>query len=1018
MIKSETRTSKVRDVFKKVLRPGILGLICLVSVTSANTPDSTAFKIAADEATQLIKQVDKLDYDGKYLKAVPLAEKAVAIRERIFGTTHVETAAALDTLCLAYRHAGRYVDARHAIEIALPIRERKLGPNHPETARSLNNLGAVLYLLGDYRSSELYYKRALEIRESVLGRDHIDTTTSMGNLGDLYGTLGDNTKAQRLIKNALSIRERVNGNSPETAEMLGRYAGTVFDSGNFREAEAIFAQSNSMFEKTLGPNHPRLAGSYYSLGFAAYKLGAYKRAEELLLQSLSIHELNRDARDAKVATTLNGLGLLYARIGEYVKAEAFFQRAISLKRQSTDAVVVDDSAAINNLGELYLSMGRVEDARDLLEQSLATKKTLLGNSHTRVAITLQNLATVFRVSGDLVRAEALFKKSLEIKEASLGKDHQFNSETLVSLGSLSWQRGKLQDALVFYARAQANHAQNADRILATLSESRNYDYVRTLAYDTHRFISFSIANQTRAGIKLGLDAALLYKARALDSISNANTRFRNSNHPEVAALFDQRSQLVNSLSALAYGNANASSFRREGRQIRQLEIEQEALAVELIPRTEDVPPRVSRNEPNFQLALPERSAFLEWFRYFPFDPNTLGVNGTQLSSMAPARYAVFIIRSDGEIALIDIGSAERIEVAVTELRTALSRPGQLDLSANIRLGHLLFSQLEKHLTGVNRLLVAPDGLLNLVPFSALVDGRGLLLNSRFEISYLTSARDLLRKKDPATHERRVVVVANPLFGSSRAHHPGLSNTSSFRSADIDRSGFEFRPLTNSQQEADALGMLLGSSSSVLTGEQANETVLKGMKSPSILHIASHGFFLSDKEFYAEIGRKSDENEYLPFLENPLLRSGIALAGANARKSGEHDDGILTALEVAQLDLSGTELVVLSACDSGIGEIRNGEGVYGLRRALVLAGAETQVTSLWKVSDEATRILMVSFYEKLLKGEGRSEALRHAQLELMQNPKYSHPYYWASFLPIGDWTPLRSFRQTSTQARTH
>jgi CHAT domain-containing protein len=140
-------------------------------------------------------------------------------------------------------------------------------------------------------------------------------------------------------------------------------------------------------------------------------------------------------------------------------------------------------------------------------------------------------------------------------------------------------------------------------------------------------------------------------------------------------------------------------------------------------------------------------------------------------------------------------------------------------------------------------------------------------------------------------------------------------------------------------------------------------------------------------------------------ENPLLRSGIALAGANERHSGANEDGILTALEVAQLDLHGTELVVLSACDSGIGDVQNGEGVYGLRRALVLAGAQTQVTSLWKVSDEATRTLMVDFYQRLLKGEGRSAALRHAQLAMLANPELAHPYYWASFVPIGNWAPL-------------
>jgi CHAT domain-containing protein len=140
-------------------------------------------------------------------------------------------------------------------------------------------------------------------------------------------------------------------------------------------------------------------------------------------------------------------------------------------------------------------------------------------------------------------------------------------------------------------------------------------------------------------------------------------------------------------------------------------------------------------------------------------------------------------------------------------------------------------------------------------------------------------------------------------------------------------------------------------------------------------------------------------------ENPLLRSGLALAGANARRSGSSDDGILTAAEAAQLDLVGTQLAVLSACETGVGTVQTGEGVYGLRRALVLAGAQAQLVSLWKVADSATQTLMVDYYQRLLKGEGRSEALRAAQLAMMRNPTLRHPYYWAAFIPIGDWTPL-------------
>jgi CHAT domain-containing protein len=207
---------------------------------------------------------------------------------------------------------------------------------------------------------------------------------------------------------------------------------------------------------------------------------------------------------------------------------------------------------------------------------------------------------------------------------------------------------------------------------------------------------------------------------------------------------------------------------------------------------------------------------------------------------------------------------------------------------------------------------------------------------------------------------------------------------------------------------------------LLTESEATENAIKQTTRPQILHIATHGFFLEDIELVASPAFGTsflDQRSLYPEPdfgaiprpqianpENPLLRSGLALAGFNPRQSGE-DDGVLTALEAAGLNLYGTKLVVLSACETGVGAVNNGEGVYGLRRAFTIAGAESQVMSLWKVSDEGTKDLMVSYYQRLLENEGRSEALRQVQLEMLRSQQYQHPYFWASFIPSGDWTPM-------------
>ena len=232
---------------------------------------------------------------------------------------------------------------------------------------------------------------------------------------------------------------------------------------------------------------------------------------------------------------------------------------------------------------------------------------------------------------------------------------------------------------------------------------------------------------------------------------------------------------------------------------------------------------------------------------------------------------------------------------------------------------------------------------------------------------------------------------------------GPDNALGRRSGDLT---LHWAPLKGTSQEADELKRML-TEAKVFEGALATESVLKRAAGPRILHVATHGFFLSDQPSdLAESDDATLTTRGAPVGENPLLRSGLALAGANTHHGGNGEDGILTALEAAGLDLWGTKLVVLSACETGVGDTKSGDGVYGLRRSLVLAGAESQLMSLWRVDDKATRDLMVAYYKRLLASEGRSEALRQVQLDMLKRPTVEHPYYWAAFIPIGDWRNLK------------
>jgi CHAT domain-containing protein len=414
-------------------------------------------------------------------------------------------------------------------------------------------------------------------------------------------------------------------------------------------------------------------------------------------------------------------------------------------------------------------------------------------------------------------------------------------------------------------------------------------------------------------------------------------------------------------------------------------------------------------------AIPANAALVEFFAYRPANAKAAKAS----ERFGPPRYVAYVLRREGEPQWAELGEAKAIDEVIGNLRRALRKSRRADVRQLARAAdEKLMRPVRALLARTRHILVSPDGALNLTPFAALVDEKGKYLIENYELSYLTSGRDLLRLQAPRESRSAPLIVANPDFGlipgESLARRSKARPAGQTKQAEDDRKEFEkiiFRALPGAIQEASDLKKILPQAT-LLTGAQATETALKQAVAPRILHVATHGFFLQDAEKPLENARGLDFSNFSDLrsaswaarIENPLLKSGLALAGANEHRGGA-DDGLLTAMEAANLDLWGTKLVVLSACDTGVGEVRNGEGVYGLRRALVLAGAETQVMSLWPVSDKETRSLMAGYYKRLLNGEGRAEALRQAQLEMLKNPRQRHPFYWASFIQAGEWANL-------------
>ena len=595
-----------------------------------------------------------------------------------------------------------------------------------------------------------------------------------------------------------------------------------------------------------------------------------------------------------------------------------------------------------------------------------------------------------------------FFRSLHIWEKTVGPYHQGTLTAVGNIARLYTDIGELAKAMPLQRRADAIIEKQLELNLVVGSERQKLTFVKSVSERTDRTISLHL--RTAPGdADAGALAALVVlqrKGRVLDAMTDAFSAVRRGVDDTGRALLDQLNGTTRQLARVALNAASETSAGERQRSIAELEAEKERIEVELAAYSSELRTQIQPvTLEAVQAALPEDAALLEFAIFRPFNPKAETITDTY----GPPHYAAYVVRKNAAPQGVDLGPAAPIDRAIDALRHAVRDRTRTDVNGHARAVHdLLMRPLRATYSDVSQLLVSPDGVLNLVPFEALIDEQGRYLIERFSISYLTSGRDLLRLQVSRAHRGPPVIIADPRYGEPAPATAGPVRRKQplppapYRSVTTaaDPAALYFAPLANTAEEANAIKRFFPDAL-LLTGPRATKAAVARLEAPRMLHIASHGFFLKDGAGASDAGAS---------IENPLLRSGIALAGANLG----HDirgDGILTALEASGLNLSGTKLVTLSACDTGVGEVRDGEGVYGLRRSFLLAGTETLVMSLWPLSDYIARETMVAYYAGLRNGLGRGEALRQAKLSMIKRKVRQHPYYWASFIQSGEWASL-------------
>jgi CHAT domain-containing protein/Tfp pilus assembly protein PilF len=1016
------------------------------------------------EAVRLTSESTSLYQAGAYEKAQAKSERALEIRERVLGPSRPEVAASLNHLGLICDARTQLDKAQTLYQQALEIDEKSFGNDHPSVADVTNNLAKNLNTKANYADAERLAKKALGIREKALGPDHYLVAVSLGTLGEIYlakidyanaksysdralqiaaksygpddlpyaelatraarvqVTQSNYSRAEELLLAALHSRETIAGkDSLQTADSLNELGFLYLMKIDNIKCEQYYLKALAIREKILGPDHLQVGLTLQNLGLISYRRHDYSSAIGMYLRANVIKEKALGANHPLVAMTLNNLGLVYWKENDYPKAKEFFQRTLDIEEKFFGPDSVDITYPLTNLGIIAKETGDYEHGEAYYKRALAIREAALGKQHPLVSPIVESLGILYRDKHDYALAEPMFLRAMAITEGSLGPDHPSVGRQLRNLEQLYSAEGDLGNALKCFQRVRAIEEKDFPLNLAVGSERQKLAYFDIFGGTLDRIISFQVRQDSGNPEARDLAATTLLqrKGRVFDAMADSLGALRQHSSPGDGTVLDRLNNITSQLATLVLNGPQRMSFSEHQERIKTLTEEREQLENEVGRRSVgyyETAQAVTLDA--VKAAVPADAALIEFAVYQPYDPEeaveTHKVYGDP-------RYVGYVIPKRGEIRWRDLGGAKEIDAAVDSLRQALRDPKRGDTKQLARaVDEKILQPLRGMIGNATHLLFSPDGALNLVPFEALVDEQGRYALERYSISYLTTGRDLLRMQVARESKSAPLVVADPSFGepegtliaeAGRTKEKPAVSTTARRSITTgeDLSTVYFAPLGGTAREASTIKLLFPEAQ-ILTGQQATKAALKQVQAPRLLHIATHGFFLLDAaDSKTPEPPKPEVNGTRSIgasvkIENPLLRSGLALAGANLNKGGG-DDGILTALEASSLNLWGTKLVTLSACDTGVGEVKNGEGVYGLRRAFFLAGTESLVMSLWPVSDYVTRELMAAYYAGLKKGLGRGEALRQAQLAMLKRKGRQHPFYWASFIQSGEWANL-------------
>lgn len=940
---------------------------------------------------------------------------------------------------------GELDEALKSMQRACDLYREVLGNTHRDTISTIIELSNLLVDLGRRTEAEPLLVEALKAREVMLGKSHPDYSVIVTKVGNLYRDLGQYRQAQEYLLLALEIDAEIYGRNHDWyAHDLKNLASLCNLTSNPSLGLPYARQASDIFRQLRGEENSDYLESLNLMAIFYHYLRDFDAARELYVHVLERRKEALGEKDSSTLTSMNNLAVLYSDTKMHEEAESLMLQVLQLRKELFGERSESVASSMRNLASLYTLTKKLDEAIALFEQAIDIRSELDGPEHPEVVELQSLLGQTHLQQGNYKQAEPLLQATLERQLEDPEQNLQGIAGSYFALSLLFYNTDRIPQAIDYLDQSLILDQKLIER-LSTLTERDIQANHQAQAFKLDHMIAMAAAvPDNREAVRKAFDWTLRRKAAVLDTMCRLRAVEDVFDlEPDIARQASRLRELRQEIADLAL-NPPAGSSQGEVRRLQQ-PLEQEAQEVEARLRSTLQSRRSTQvtelpNADQVRQQLDPDTALVEFVRASVYDSANPG--STYFSGQ---RYFAFVLTaSDPTVKMIDLGDGTNIDTLIEQLREETERTpqglriiGEFGLESSFaELSHelyeLVFEPLTAALGDTKRLLLAPDRALHMVPFAALVDSEGQYLIESLQIGYLSTGRDLLRTFKETG--RSTVVFAGPNYDllladrATKAQELRDMDAPAFalasRGEDPELRSMRWKHLAGAELEADDVQEAVKSTDygpvELHVGDSALEELFKNVHSPRILHVATHGFFLQqrdEEDSFASSTAPADDRyaaavgfSRLRNSADPLLRSGIVLAGANdfissGETTADVEDGWVTAAEIAMLDLSGTEMVVLSACESGLGEISTREGVFGLRRSFFHAGARALVTSLFKVPDNETRLLMQRFYQELAAGKSKLDALREAQLSVIQRRRETneaaHPFFWASFVLVGD-----------------